>query len=59
MDDETIEVETMTIACDGGGGPLDHPKVHLHLEEETLDVGCHYCSLRFKLKEGANVAAGH
>ena len=28
MDDETIEVETMTVACDGGSGALGHPNVY-------------------------------
>ncbi|MGJ3260473.1 MAG: zinc-finger domain-containing protein [Rhodospirillales bacterium] len=57
MDDETTEVETMTVACDGGS--LGHPNVYLHLDDETLDVVCPYCSKRFVLKEGADVAAGH
>ena len=59
MDDETIEVETMTIACDGGGGPLVHPNVFLHLDDQTHDIACPYCSKRFQLKEGATIAAGH
>lgn len=59
MDDETIEVETTTIACDGGGGPLGHPNVFLHLDDQTHDVVCPYCSKRFQLKEGATIAAGH
>jgi uncharacterized Zn-finger protein len=59
MDDETIEVETMTIACDGGGGPLGHPNVFLHLDDQTHDIACPYCSKRFQLKEGATIAAGH
>ncbi len=59
MDDETIEVGTMTVACDGGSGPLGHPNVYLHLDDETLDAVCPYCSKRFALKEGADVAAGH
>lgn len=59
MDDETIEVETITIACDGGGGPLGHPNVFLHLDDQTHDVVCPYCSKRFQSKEGATIAAGH
>ena len=54
MQDETIEVEQMTVSCDGGGGALGHPNVYLH-----LDVVCPYCSRRFVLKEGAAVAASH
>ncbi len=59
MDEETIEVETMTVACDGGSGPLGHPNVYLHLDDQSHDVVCPYCSKRFQLKEGATVAAGH
>jgi len=59
MEEEVVEVETMTVACDGGDGPLGHPNVYLHLDEETLDAVCPYCSKRFVLKEGANAAAGH
>lgn len=59
MDAETIDVETMTVACDGSGGALGHPNVYLHLDEHTHDVTCPYCSRRFKLREGAKVAAGH
>ncbi len=59
MDDDTIEVETMTVACDGGNGPLGHPNVYLYLDDDTLAAVCPYCSKRFVLKEGADVAAGH
>lgn len=59
MEDEIVEVETMTVACDGGSGPLGHPNVYLHLDEHTHDAVCPYCSKRFVLKEGADVAAGH
>ncbi len=59
MDDEIIEVETLTVACDGGNGPLGHPNVYLHLDDVRHDVVCPYCSRHFVLKEGADVAAGH
>lgn len=59
MDEDIIEVETMTVACDGGSVPLGHPNVYLHLDEATLDVVCPYCSRRFVLKEGAHAAAAH
>ena len=59
MDEETMEVETMTISCDGGGGPLGHPNVYLHLDDQTHEAVCPYCSKRFKLREGADIAAGH
>ncbi len=58
MEDEIIEVEEMTVACDGGGGALGHPLVYLHLDDETHEAICPYCSRKFVLKEGAKVAAG-
>lgn len=54
---ETIEVEDTTIACDGGGGALGHPKVYLNLAENGR-VECPYCDRLFKLKEGAG-GTGH
>jgi len=59
MDEETIEVEKMTVACDGGGGPLGHPSDYLHLDDDSHEVVCPYCSRDFVLKAGAKVAAGH
>ncbi|MGC8475689.1 MAG: zinc-finger domain-containing protein [Acetobacteraceae bacterium] len=46
-----------TVACDGGDGPLGHPRVFLRIVEH--DVVCPYCSRRFVLKEGAGHASGH
>ena len=31
---EVITVDTDHVACDGGGGPLGHPKVYLNLGAE-------------------------
>lgn len=57
--EQPIEVETLTVACDGGGGPLGHPKVFLKFDE-TDEITCPYCSRRFVLAEGARSAAhGH
>ena len=28
---ETIEIDEMVAACNGGGGPLGHPRVYLNL----------------------------
>ncbi len=53
---ETIEVETLDVACDGGGA-LGHPKVYLTLEDGRVE--CPYCDRMFILKEGARPAAGH
>lgn len=51
---ETIEVETRTVACDGG--PLGHPRVFLSVGSEGR-VECPYCSRVYVLKESAKLAA--
>ena len=50
--DGNITVDTDRVACDGGGGPLGHPKVYLNLGAEGR-VECPYCSRVFVLREGA------
>jgi uncharacterized Zn-finger protein len=55
---EVIEVEEMRVACDGGGGPLGHPRVFLNLSKEGW-VDCPYCDRRFQLKEGAQPSDHH
>lgn len=40
---ETIYVEEMTVACNGGGGPLGHPRVYLNLAPSGK-TECPYCS---------------
>ena len=52
---ETIEVESMVVACDGG--PLGHPRVYINLRKDGTGE-CGYCDRRFVLKKGAR-AAGH
>ncbi|KAI9002694.1 zinc-finger domain-containing protein [Gaertneriomyces semiglobifer] len=42
-------VETRTVACDGGGGALGHPKVWLNLDKNEPQ-SCGYCGLRFQKK---------
>lgn len=56
---ETIEVDVLEVACDGGGGPLGHPRVYLHIESDEGHVVCPYCSRDFVLKAGAKAAGGH
>ncbi|XP_078038896.1 NADH dehydrogenase (ubiquinone) 13 kDa A subunit [Augochlora pura] len=34
------------VACNGGGGPLGHPKVYINLDKPG-DHSCGYCGLRF------------
>ncbi len=55
---ETIEVEQETVACDGGGGALGHPRVYLTLDGDGK-IDCPYCGRRFTLKPGAPRHGGH
>ncbi len=55
---ETIEVDTLTIGCDGGGGPLGHPMVYLNLEKSGA-VDCPYCGRHYVLRAGKAATAGH
>jgi uncharacterized Zn-finger protein len=48
---ETIRIDSMVAACNGGGGPLGHPKVYLNLSADG-QVECPYCSRLF-------IYAGH
>ena len=43
---ETIEIDEMVAACNGGGGPLGHPRVYLNLAPAGW-IECPYCSRRF------------
>ena len=54
---ETIEVEELTVACDGGGGALGHPKVYLTLVEGKVECG--YCGRVYILKPATKVKAEH
>jgi uncharacterized Zn-finger protein len=40
---EIIETDQMVVACNGGGGPLGHPRVYLNLAPSGR-VDCPYCS---------------
>lgn len=40
---ETIYIDEMVAACNGGGGPLGHPRVYLNLAPAGR-VECPYCS---------------
>jgi len=48
---ETILVDSRVVACDGGGGPLGHPRVWLRIEHQQ--TFCSYCSRVFVLRPGA------
>ena len=54
---ETIHVDTRVVACDGGDGPLGHPRVWLRIVERQ--TYCPYCSRIYVLNEGAREAGGH
>jgi uncharacterized Zn-finger protein len=54
---EVIEVDQTTVACDGGNGPLGHPRVFLTLSKEG-EIECPYCSRKYVLKQGAHAVAG-
>ncbi len=49
---ETIAVNDVTVACDGPGGALGHPRVYLSLEGKG-EVECPYCDRKYVLKAGA------
>ncbi len=54
--EETIYVTERRVACDGGGGPLGHPRVFLQIDATDV-VECPYCSRRFVLGEKQEVEA--
>lgn len=57
MTAEVIETDHRTVACDGGVGPLGHPRVFMTIKQDR--VVCPYCSRTFVLKAGAGHASGH
>ena len=54
---ETIHVDERTVACDGGGDALGHPRVYLRIEDRQ--VTCPYCSRLYILNEGAGDGHAH
>jgi NADH dehydrogenase (ubiquinone) Fe-S protein 6 len=50
-------VDSETVACDGGKGPLGHPRVFLNMEGKG-QIDCPYCSRRFVLGDGAASGGG-
>ena len=55
---ETIEVEDKVVACDGGNGPLGHPRVYLNMGDKSA-IDCPYCGRHYVLKPGAGKHRGH
>ncbi len=54
---ERVEVEDVKVVCDGGGGPLGHPRVFLNMGDKR-EIDCPYCGKRFVLKGDAMAASG-
>ena len=44
-----LPISASQVACDGGGGPLGHPKVYINLDDGETHV-CIYCGLRYIFK---------
>ncbi|KAI8984461.1 zinc-finger domain-containing protein [Mycotypha africana] len=44
-------VKERRVACDGGGGPLGHPKVYINLDQPEPQA-CGYCGVRFQREPG-------
>ena len=54
---EIMVVDDRTVACDGGDGPLGHPRVWLRIvHEQTF---CPWCSRIFVLNPDAAHGGGH
>jgi uncharacterized Zn-finger protein len=52
--EETVDTEVLS--CDGGGGPLGHPRVYLNMEGKGR-IDCPYCGRRFVLNRAAGEKA--
>jgi len=53
-------VDSREIACDGGDGPLGHPRVYLNMGVDD-HIDCPYCGTRLQLSAAAAAApaGGH
>ena len=51
---ETIRTASARVACDGTGpglpAALGHPRVFLHIDQDTGRITCPYCSRTYVLK---------
>lgn len=56
-EEEVIIADSMTVACDGGGGALGHPRVYLKFDDSD-EIVCPYCSRTYRLGEGVRSAGG-
>lgn len=48
-DENTIYTTEHRVSCDGGGGPLGHPKTYYDLGEDGK-AECLYCGQKFEAK---------
>jgi len=55
---ETITITTEKLYCDGGDGPLGHPRVFLMMTKGGF-VDCPYCRRHFVLAAAKKSAVGH
>ena len=55
---EIIEVDSTEVACDGGEGPLGHPRVFLNMGDQR-HVDCPYCDRLFVLKDEVSPRPEH
>jgi len=55
---EVITVTKRRVSCDGGGGPLGHPRVFLEMGPHH-HVECPYCDRKFVLSREAAEADDH
>ena len=55
---DEVEVDTASVACDGGCGPLGHPRVYLAIDPSSGEVECPYCSRRFIYRPAGPTAPG-
>ncbi len=58
IEPEVTEIDSETVACDGGDGALGHPRVWLNTGGKG-SVDCPYCDRQFVMKPGAKGAGGH
>jgi len=54
---ETIYIDEMVAVCNGGEGPLGHPRVYLNLEPSGK-IECPYCSRLFVNRATAAANSG-
>jgi uncharacterized Zn-finger protein len=54
---EVIFVSQRTVACDGGVGPLGHPRVFMTIVKDR--VMCPYCSRIYVLRPGVGHDSAH